>query len=135
MIRTGPPELLGSRLRIPEHVVYRDFVSETVVLNLETGRYHGLNPTGGRILDAIERSETVGDAAEALAVHYKRPRNEVEADVLAFCSDLLTRGLVDRDVLVVCGHYPGSGIGRIVTREDRVVWKEAAPGAVESTLG
>ena len=34
--------------------------------------------------------------------------------------------LVDRDVLVVCGHYPGSGIGRIVTRNGTVVWEEAA---------
>jgi glyoxylase-like metal-dependent hydrolase (beta-lactamase superfamily II) len=32
--------------------------------------------------------------------------------------------LVDRDVIVVCGHYPGSGIGRVVTRADRVVWEE-----------
>jgi glyoxylase-like metal-dependent hydrolase (beta-lactamase superfamily II) len=32
--------------------------------------------------------------------------------------------LVDRDVVVACGHYPGSGIGRLVTRESRVVWEE-----------
>ena len=33
--------------------------------------------------------------------------------------------LVDRDVLVACGHYPGSGIGRVVTRDGRVLWEEA----------
>jgi glyoxylase-like metal-dependent hydrolase (beta-lactamase superfamily II) len=33
--------------------------------------------------------------------------------------------LVDRDVLVACGHYPGSGIGRVVTRGGRVVWEES----------
>ena len=33
--------------------------------------------------------------------------------------------LVDRDMLVACGHYPGSGIGRVVTRDGRVVWEEA----------
>ena len=33
--------------------------------------------------------------------------------------------LADRDVLVACGHYPGSGIGRIVERDGRVVWEEA----------
>ena len=33
--------------------------------------------------------------------------------------------LVDHDVLVACGHYPGSGIGRVVTRDGRVVWEEA----------
>jgi glyoxylase-like metal-dependent hydrolase (beta-lactamase superfamily II) len=34
--------------------------------------------------------------------------------------------LVDRDVVVACGHYPGSGIGRVVTSERRVVWQPAA---------
>lgn len=87
--------LLASSLRVPDHVVYRDFVSETVVLNLETGKYHGVNPTGGRILDAIERSTTAGEAAEKLALEYERPRDAVEADVVAFCTDLLTRGLVE----------------------------------------
>ena len=33
--------------------------------------------------------------------------------------------LVDRDVLVACGHYPGTGIGRVVTRDGRAVWEEA----------
>ena len=33
--------------------------------------------------------------------------------------------LVDRDVLAVCGHYPGGGIGRVVTRDGRVVWEPA----------
>jgi len=33
--------------------------------------------------------------------------------------------LVDRGVLVACGHYPGSGIGRVVTRDGLVVWEEA----------
>ena len=32
--------------------------------------------------------------------------------------------LVDRDVIVACGHYPGSGIGRVRTRGGRVVWEE-----------
>jgi len=32
--------------------------------------------------------------------------------------------LVDQDVLVACGHYPGSGIGRVVTRDGRVVFEE-----------
>ena len=33
--------------------------------------------------------------------------------------------LVDQDVLVACGHYPAGGIGRVVTRDDRVVWEVA----------
>jgi glyoxylase-like metal-dependent hydrolase (beta-lactamase superfamily II) len=30
--------------------------------------------------------------------------------------------VVDQDVLVVCGHYPGGGIGRVVRKDDRNVW-------------
>jgi glyoxylase-like metal-dependent hydrolase (beta-lactamase superfamily II) len=37
----------------------------------------------------------------------------------------LLEELVDQDVLAVCGHYPGGGIGRVVTREGRVVWEAA----------
>jgi len=33
--------------------------------------------------------------------------------------------LVDCDVLVASGHYPGSGIGRVLERDGRVVWEEA----------
>jgi glyoxylase-like metal-dependent hydrolase (beta-lactamase superfamily II) len=37
----------------------------------------------------------------------------------------LVAELADTDTLVVCGHYPVSGIGRAVTREGRLVWEEA----------
>jgi len=32
--------------------------------------------------------------------------------------------LVDSDVVVACGHYPGTAIGRVLTRDGRVVWEE-----------
>lgn len=44
----GDLALLAARPPVPDHVVYRAFVDETVVLNLDTGRYHGLNAVGGR---------------------------------------------------------------------------------------
>ena len=37
----------------------------------------------------------------------------------------LVQEVVDTEVVVICGHYPGSGIGRVVTREGHVVWEEA----------
>ena len=33
--------------------------------------------------------------------------------------------LVDRDVAVVCGHYPGNGVGRVVSRDGRTVFEPA----------
>ena len=35
----------------------------------------------------------------------------------------LVAQLVEGQDLVVCGHYPEDGIGRLVTREGRVLWE------------
>ncbi len=82
---------------MPDHVVYREFVNETVVLNLETGIYHGLNPSGGKMLEALGEAETVRAAAAALAGHYGRPAREIEDDLCAFCRELSQRGLIVLD--------------------------------------
>ena len=41
--------------------------------------------------------------------------------------------LVDRDVLVACGHYSG-GIGRVVRREGRVLWEAGRRGTPASPV-
>lgn len=89
--------LLDSRARLPQHVVHRSFVAETVVLNLRTGKYHGLNPTAGRMLEALEAAVTVKAAVPELASDYGVGEEQVEADLLALCRGLLERGLIDID--------------------------------------
>ena len=91
---SGDETLLASRASIPDHVVFRAFAHETVVLNLETGKYHGLDPVGGRLLELLARAETLRDAAAQIAAEYGKPADEVEADVLEFCRELRERGLV-----------------------------------------
>jgi hypothetical protein len=97
MAKKGPPttSLLNSRARVPQHVVYRSFVHETVILNLETGKYHGLNPTAGRMLDALIRGPSIRDAAARLAAEYELPQSDLEQDVCEFCAGLLERGLIE----------------------------------------
>ena len=90
--------LLNARLRLPEHVVHRTFVAETVVLNLQTGKYHGLNPMGGHMLDVLADSPDVRAAAERVATEYDQDPEVVEDDFVAFCSDMLDRGLVELEV-------------------------------------
>jgi hypothetical protein len=87
-------DILDSSARIPENVVYRTFVYETVVLNLATGKYHGLNKSGGRMLELLEREPTVRAAAVKVAGEFDRPLSEVEADLCEFCSGLVSRGLI-----------------------------------------
>jgi Coenzyme PQQ synthesis protein D (PqqD) len=90
--------LLASRVRVPQHVVYRSFPSETVVLNLQTGKYHGLNATAGRMLAELERADCVREAAVELAESYEQDQSVVEQDLCDLCHALLERGLIEADV-------------------------------------
>jgi hypothetical protein len=87
--------LLTTRLRLPDYVVHRTFVAETVVLNIQTGLYHGLNPMGGHMLEVLNESADVRSAAEQVASEYDQDPDVVTDDFVAFCSDLLERGLVE----------------------------------------
>jgi coenzyme PQQ synthesis protein D (PqqD) len=104
MAATDPTDeaILGSRASVPEHVVHRAFPEETIVLNLRSGTYHGLNATAGRMLDALGADGTVGDAAGRLAEDLAAPPGTVREDVVALCRLLLERDLIEL-------HEPGGG--------------------------
>jgi hypothetical protein len=87
-------EILAMRVEIPADVVLRSFVSETVVLNLDTGQYHALNPTGGRMVDVLVEADSVEAAAGILATEYARDEDEIVTDLCQFCADLEQRGLI-----------------------------------------
>jgi hypothetical protein len=98
--------LLEAKVKMPQSVVFRSFPTETVVLNLQTGKYHGLNPTAGRMLQALTEAASVREAAAALAAEYDAPAATIELDICDLCQNLLDRGLVERD-----GGADGNGQG------------------------
>jgi Coenzyme PQQ synthesis protein D (PqqD) len=87
--------LLAAQVAIPHHVVHRTFPTETVVLNLETGTYHGLNPVAGRMLELLEQLGSVSECAERLASEFQQPLERIEQDLGQLCADLLERGLIE----------------------------------------
>jgi hypothetical protein len=95
MPQLSEQELLATRVRLPQHVVHRSFVAETVVLNLRTGKYHGLNPTAGKMLEALAVAPTAGATVPELASEYGVEPTTVEGDLIALCQGLLQRGLIE----------------------------------------
>ena len=89
-------ETLQLNVAVPRHVVFRDFVSETVLLNIQTGQYHGLNPTAGRMLSVLEKVSSVEAAATQLAREFEQPVEVIREDLAEFC-----RGLLDRQLLEI----------------------------------
>jgi hypothetical protein len=97
-LHPAAPSLLDAKATVPDHVVHRAFASEMVILNLKTGRYHGLNPVAGRMLEVLGAATTVRDAAAQIAEEYGQPLADVEADVLRLCAELVERELLEVDV-------------------------------------
>lgn len=89
--------MLSGRVHVPEHVVYRDFADETVILNLESGMYHGLNTTAAKMLETLDSGVAVSEAIDDLATEFGQPREVIERDVLALCRALGERGLIAHD--------------------------------------
>lgn len=92
----GASGILRSRVRVPEHVVYRDFADETVILNLDSGQYHGLNATAARMLDVLKARDSVAEAVDELTRELGQPADVIERDVLTLCAALVERGLIEQ---------------------------------------
>jgi hypothetical protein len=91
-------ERVNGRVRVPDHVVHRDFGEQTVLLNLATGQYHGLNRTGRRMFELLEERGSLEGVAAQLAAEYQRSEAEVAADLVDLCAALSERGLLELDV-------------------------------------
>ena len=95
--QTEDDQLLRARVRVPEHVVYRDFGDETVILNLDSGNYHGLNRTAALMVGVLGDSATVDDAIGRLVEQTGQPRDVIEPDVVRLCRALSERGLIESE--------------------------------------
>jgi hypothetical protein len=90
-----PPDVMTARIEIPEHVVSRAFVDQSVALNLKTGNYHALNATAARMLQALAEVQFVSDAVPVLAREFDQPVDVIERSLAALCRGLAERGLIE----------------------------------------
>ena len=91
-------------------------------------RGHFPGHMGVRVESGGERAVLIADAAvHPMLLHEPEAAYVSDADPgdCTATRRALLPELVDQDVLVVCGHYPGGGIGRVATRNGRVVWEPA----------
>lgn len=70
---------------------------ETVILNVETGRYHGLRGTGVRVWELLGGGTTIAEIERALLEEYDVEAETCRADLLELVRDLRSAGLVEID--------------------------------------
>ena len=86
---------LDTQLSIPPQVMSRLVGDETVLLDLSSGIYFGVDGVGKRIWDSIAEGRNLGQTAAVIAAEYEVDEVQAETDVIEFTSDLVERGLLE----------------------------------------
>lgn len=87
-------DLPKGRITIPKGVVRRAFGEDKVLLNLATGHYHGLNPTGGYMVALLDETGDAEETARRTARELDTPIERVREDLAELIAALRERDLI-----------------------------------------
>ena len=77
-----------------EDQISSDLGGESVILNMKTGVYHGLNEVGARVWDLIEKPQAVKDIKQLLLEEYEVEADVCTNDLFSLLYNLKTAGLI-----------------------------------------
>jgi len=82
------------RVETPEGVLIRELQGESVLLNLDSETYFGLDDVGTRMWAALHATESVDAAHAALLAEFEVEPERLRADLAAFVETLAGAGLL-----------------------------------------
>lgn len=85
---------LTDSVTISEDVVAREVGAETMLLDLASGTYFGLNPVGGRFWQLLEEGRSAMDARNVLLEEFDVEADLLDADLAALLDEMAGKGLV-----------------------------------------
>ncbi len=78
----------------PDNVILRDVGDETLLLNIDTEQYFGLNSVGTEMYRRLVSGETLASTLEALASIYSVSMEVLEEDCAELVGNLLNNQLI-----------------------------------------
>src|ERR1044071_65143 len=85
---------LTDRVTVPDGVLVSHLQEESVILNLESERYFGLDDVGTRFLTVLTSSESIEAAYKRLSEEYDVDPQVLRHDLLALVENLVDQGLL-----------------------------------------
>ena len=82
--------------RVADHVSC-DMAGESIVLNMKSGVYFGMEQVAALIWSLIEKPRTVGEIRVAIMKEYEVDSNTCEQDLKSFLDRLQSAGLIEID--------------------------------------
>src|SRR5262245_66156507 len=86
--------VFAERATVPANVLIRFFGQESVLLNLETERYFGLDAVGTRMWQVVTAAPSVDAALVQLLEEYDAPGERLRADLAKLLDHLVENGLI-----------------------------------------
>jgi len=84
------------RVAVPDGVLISHLQEESVILNLESERYFGLDDVGTRFLTVLTSSESIESAYETLREEYDVDPHALRDDLRKLVEKLIDQGLLIR---------------------------------------
>ena len=79
---------------IPAQVMAKQVSGETVILDINSGTYFGLDPVGTRIWVLLSEGKTIGETCAVLADEYDVEPGRLEQDIANLLDALIAQGLL-----------------------------------------
>jgi hypothetical protein len=86
--------VLTRRVRFKPDVMIQQVGGESVLLDLQSEQYFGLDPVGTRMMTLINEADTVAVALDQLVEEYEVERAALEADAIALIAECVAQGLL-----------------------------------------
>jgi len=86
----------SDRVTVPDDVLISQLQEESVILNLDSERYYGLDDVGTRFLSVLTTSDSIETAYEQLRDEYDVDPQVLRSDLLALIENLINQGLLIR---------------------------------------
>jgi hypothetical protein len=85
----------SDRVRVPDGVLISRLQEESVILNLDSERYFGLDDVGTRVLSVLTTADSIEAAYTSLLDEYDVDGPVLKQDLLALVENLLQQGIIE----------------------------------------
>src|SRR5262249_55641590 len=85
---------LTDKISVSADVVARQLGNETVLLDLASGNYFGLDPIGARLWQLLDAGKSLAMACDVMVEEYEVSREVLERDALDLTHELAEKKLI-----------------------------------------
>lgn len=85
---------LGDPIEVAENVLFRELHGETVILNLDTGYYFGLDEIGTRMWLLLHEHRDLNEVLGVMLAEYNVQADTLQNDLLRLAGELSAHGLI-----------------------------------------